>query len=143
MTAGDEALAAALAAEHATIFGYGVAGARLAGQHLTAVREAEQVHRARRDTLLTRLIAASVQPPSAEPAYALPFPVTDAAGALRLAVHLEERTAAGGGTRSGPPTGSSASWRWMRCSTRPCGPPGGGSRPGCLRRPCRCRSRVT
>ncbi|MFS8478818.1 MAG: ferritin-like domain-containing protein [Micromonosporaceae bacterium] len=94
MTAGDEALAAALAAEHATIFGYGVAGARLAGQHLTAVREAEQVHRARRDTLLTRLIAASVQPPSAEPAYALPFPVTDAAGALRLAVPLEERTAA-------------------------------------------------
>jgi rubrerythrin len=94
MTAGDEALAAALAAEHAAIYGYGVAGARLSGQQLAAVREAEQVHRARRDALFTRLTAASVTPPPAEPAYALPFPVTDAAGALRLAVHLEERTAA-------------------------------------------------
>lgn len=90
----DSRLAAALAAEHAAIFGYGVAGARLDGAALDAARAAEAVHRVRRDALLTRLVSAGATAPPAEPAYALPFPVTDAGSALRLAVHLEERTAA-------------------------------------------------
>ena len=82
----------ALAAEHAAIFGYGIAGARLDGPLLEAARQAETAHRARRDALLA--LGAGGTPPPAEAAYALPFPVTDAPSALRLAVHLEERSAA-------------------------------------------------
>ena len=96
MSAGeaDARLSVALAAEHAAIFGYGVAGARLDGAVQEAARQAEAAHRARRDELLARLSATGATPPPPEPAYALPFPVPDAASALRLAVYLEERTAA-------------------------------------------------
>lgn len=94
MTEADNRLAAALAAEHAAIFGYGVAGARLDGALQEAARQAEAAHRTRRDELLARLAATGASPPPPEPAYALPFPVPDPAGALRLAVHLEERTGA-------------------------------------------------
>lgn len=87
------ALEDALAAEHAAIYGYGVAGALLDGAPLEAARAAEAVHRGRRDALLAVLSSASAVPP-AQPAYALPFPVTDPPSALRLAVHLEERAAA-------------------------------------------------
>jgi len=86
-------LGTALVAEHAAIFGYGVAGAQLTGAPQDAARAAEAAHRARRDALLVLLAAASSSAPPAAPAYALPFPVTDPAAALRLAVHLEERTA--------------------------------------------------
>jgi hypothetical protein len=41
---------------------------------------------------LLLLLAGAAAP--AEPAYALPFPVTDAASALRLAVEIEARSAA-------------------------------------------------
>ena len=90
MIASNEALALALAAEHAAIFGYGVVGARLDRAGQTAARQAESAHRDRRDALLVRLVAASASPPPAAPAYALPFPVSDRDSALRLAVHLEE-----------------------------------------------------
>jgi hypothetical protein len=89
-----ERLNAALAAEHAAIYGYGVAGARLEGNAWTAARAAEAAHRARRDALVARLASTGATPPPAEAAYALPFPVSDAKSALRLTVHLEERTAA-------------------------------------------------
>lgn len=91
---GDERLADALRAEHAAIFGYGPAGARLDGPALELVKASEAAHRARRDALVLRLTARSAPVPAAEPAYALPFPVTDRAAALRLAVALEERAAA-------------------------------------------------
>ena len=58
-----------------------------------AARTAEAAHRDRRDALITRL-AATATPPPAEPAYATPFPVTDRASALRLAVAVEDATAA-------------------------------------------------
>lgn len=83
-------LADALAGEHAAIYGYGVLGAHLTGPALDLARQAEAAHRTRRDWLVTRLASAS--PPAADPAYALPFPVTDQASALRLAVGIEERT---------------------------------------------------
>lgn len=94
MTESDARLAMALAAEHAAVFGYGVAGARLDGAVEEAARQAEAAHRTRRDVLQARLIATGATPPPPAPAYTLPFPVTDATTALRLAVHLEERTAA-------------------------------------------------
>jgi uncharacterized protein DUF4439 len=94
MSAATDALSAALAAEHAAIFGYGVLGVRLTGAVLTQAQQAEAEHRARRDKLVVRLTKAGVAPPAAQPAYALPFPVVDLASGQKLAVQLEERTAA-------------------------------------------------
>jgi len=90
----SKALAAVLAAEHAAIFAYGRIGVRLKGAAVRAARAAESAHRAHRDDLVVLLAAGAASPPPAEPAYALPFPVTDAASALRLAIHVEERAAA-------------------------------------------------
>jgi hypothetical protein len=91
---GDQALAAALAGEYAAIFGYGVLGPQLTGAALVQARQAEGAHRNRRDALLETLTSAGATPPPADPAYQLPFPVIDAASAIRLALTLEERTAA-------------------------------------------------
>jgi ferritin-like protein len=88
-----EALSAALAAEHAAIYGYGVAGAYLAGEARNLARQAEQEHRDRRDAVALRIEAAGGQLVAAAPAYSLPVEVTDAASAMRLAVALEEGTA--------------------------------------------------
>jgi hypothetical protein len=85
----------ALQAEYAAVFGYGVVGAHLDGRLLAATHKAEEAHRLRRDALLDRLSSGNGSgPPPAEPAYALPFAVTDRNGALKLAIHLEEGTAA-------------------------------------------------
>jgi hypothetical protein len=92
MTAPSDPYAAALAAEHMAIFAYGVVGGRLDNADKEAARVAESAHRDRRDALISRL-AATATPPPAEPAYATPFPVTDRASALRLAVAVEESTA--------------------------------------------------
>ncbi|MEU4568511.1 ferritin-like domain-containing protein [Micromonospora sp. NPDC023956] len=93
MTAG-EALGAALTAEYAAIFAYGPIGVRLTGAARRAAREAEAAHRRRRDDLVLRLSTGSGAVPADRAGYALPYPVTDAASALRLAVEVEERTAA-------------------------------------------------
>jgi hypothetical protein len=87
-------LQAALAAEHAAIFGYGALGPYLTGPARTAATDAEAAHRARRDAAAGLVLAAKAQPVTAERAYALPFPVTGRPDALKLAVQLEERTAA-------------------------------------------------
>ena len=88
-----EAFTAALSAEHAAIYGYGLVGARLAGPDQAAARDAEAAHRNRRDLIAGLMVAADASPPPAEPAYAVPFPVTDRASALRLAASLEDGTA--------------------------------------------------
>jgi Domain of unknown function (DUF4439) len=85
-------LSAALVAEHAAIYGYGVVGAHLGSTDQDAARQAESAHRSRRDALIIRLTAAKQDAPPAAPAYQMPFPVTDRASAVRLAVVLEERT---------------------------------------------------
>ncbi|MGW0433908.1 ferritin-like domain-containing protein [Micromonospora sp. NPDC003197] len=90
----NEQLAAALAAEHAAIFAYGPIGVRLSGAARREARAAETAHRNRRDALVTLLTRDGSTPPAPEPAYTLPFPVTDRASALRLAITVEERTAA-------------------------------------------------
>ena len=84
-----EALSAALSAEHAAVYGYGVVGAHLDPATRPAAADAENVHRNRRDALILRLTNEKANPPAAAAAYALPFPVTDRASALRLAVALE------------------------------------------------------
>ncbi|MEN3608217.1 ferritin-like domain-containing protein [Plantactinospora sp. ZYX-F-223] len=90
----SEALAAALAAEHAAIYAYGLIGVRLKGGAAEQARSAEAAHRSRRDELVLLLTERGGPVPAAEPAYAPPFAVTDEASALRLAVEVEERTAA-------------------------------------------------
>jgi hypothetical protein len=94
MTTPDTALGTALAAEHAAVYAYGVLGARLPAGARTEAAAAETAHRSRRDVLLRRLAGSGATPAPAAPAYTLPFPVTNAATALRLAVLVEERTAA-------------------------------------------------
>lgn len=90
-----DALAAALAAEHAAIFAYGPIGAQLADSDGEAdARAADAAHRSRRDALVTLLASRGASPPPGAPVYALPYPVTDRATALRLALEIEERTGA-------------------------------------------------
>ncbi|MEV8512936.1 ferritin-like domain-containing protein [Dactylosporangium sp. NPDC051484] len=94
MTPADERLVAALQAEHAAIYGYGVLGPRLDGAALTQAHNADNAHRARRDALIVRLSSAGVTPPPTAASYQLPFAVADRADALKLAALLEDRTAA-------------------------------------------------
>jgi ferritin-like protein len=99
-----EALGAALAAEHAAVYGYGVAGAYLNGDARDLAREAESAHRDRRDAVALRIEAAGGELVAAAPAYALPVEVTDAASAMRLAVALEEAAAGAWREALGPTT---------------------------------------
>lgn len=88
-----DAARAALAAEHATVYGYGVVGARVAGDRTEEAREAYHAHRARRDTLRRRVRQLGGAPEPAAAAYALPFAVPDGVAAARLAAELEDRLA--------------------------------------------------
>jgi hypothetical protein len=92
-------LAAVLAAEYAAVYGYGVAGAALVRTQAPPVavglaRSGLDAHRTERDRLLVALARSGAAVPPAEPAYAVPFPLSDAAAALRLLALLEERLAA-------------------------------------------------
>ncbi|MFJ7421125.1 ferritin-like domain-containing protein [Streptomyces uncialis] len=87
------ALHAALAAEHAAVYGYGVVGGKVGDGGDAQVRAAYDAHRARRDELARAVRDLGGTPRPAAAAYALPFPVADRAGARRLAAHLEDRVA--------------------------------------------------
>ncbi|WP_156727145.1 ferritin-like domain-containing protein [Streptomyces apocyni] len=92
-----EALAAAyqaaLRAEHAAVYGYGVVGGRIGKDRKAEARAAYDAHRARRDTLQRTVRGLGEEPEPAAAGYALPFPVPDAAAAVRLATELEDRVA--------------------------------------------------
>lgn len=81
------ALQPVLAAEHAAVYAYGVIGGVLQSSQSYAAYAA---HRGRRDQLMAMIGDDAV---AAQPAYALPFEVTGAARAERLAVRVEERCA--------------------------------------------------
>ncbi|GGV37716.1 hypothetical protein GCM10010495_63680 [Kitasatospora herbaricolor] len=86
------ALQSALAAEHAAVYGYGVVGAKLPDEaQRTDARAAYATHEARRDTWRRLLAGAGATPGAAAAGYQLPFAVADAAGATRLAAHIEAR----------------------------------------------------
>jgi Domain of unknown function (DUF4439) len=104
-----EALAAALQAEHAAVYGYGVVGAHLDAAGKTSAADAENVHRNRRDALILRITQEKGNPPAAAAAYALPFPVVDRAGALKLAVALEAGAAVAWRSALGGTTGDDRS----------------------------------
>ncbi|HEX6755089.1 MAG TPA: ferritin-like domain-containing protein [Mycobacteriales bacterium] len=98
-----DGLQAALAAEHAVVWGYGVVGGKVPAALLPAVREADAAHRTRRDALVALVRRYGGDPVPTEAAYALPFAVTEQRSALRLAVHLEE--------------GAAAAWRYAVVAT--------------------------
>ena len=84
------ALQGALAAEHAAVYGYGVVGAMLTGSRQAAARADWIAHQVARDTLEAMLTKLGATPVAASPAYQLPFAVTGAASAARLAAALED-----------------------------------------------------
>jgi len=86
----NEQVAAALAAEEAAIYAYGIIGVELPeGAQVTEARAAEQAHRDRRDYLVGKMD----QPRTSPAGYRMPFPVTDRGTALKLAIHVEDGVA--------------------------------------------------
>lgn len=90
MTTQVAGLQAALAAEHAAVYGYGIVGAMLTRAALAQARADWLAHHVARDTLEAMLTELGAVPVAAGPAYRLPFAVTGAASAKRLAAALEE-----------------------------------------------------
>ena len=88
-----DALQAALAAEQAIVYGYGVVGGQIGAGREAGARQAYDAHRSRRDVLIRTAVDLGAAPVAADAGYALPFAVVDPAGALRLAAYLEERVA--------------------------------------------------
>ena len=88
-----EALQAALAGEHACVFGYGVVGAAVDADREPAARDAYDGHRLRRDEITDLLRRRGEEPVAALAGSALPFPVTGPAEAGELAALLEARLA--------------------------------------------------
>jgi len=84
------AMQAALAAEHAAVYGYGVTGAMLTGSGKSRAYADWRAHEIARDTLAAMIVKLGATPVAASAAYTLPFTVTGASSARRLAVVLEE-----------------------------------------------------
>ncbi len=91
-TPSDKALSAALADEHAVIYGYGVVSARCAPEVNTLVSSALNQHRERRDQAISMLTGRSVTAPPAAAGYQLPMPVNTPVEAMRLAARMENDT---------------------------------------------------
>ncbi|MBV9855325.1 MAG: ferritin-like domain-containing protein [Streptosporangiaceae bacterium] len=84
------ALQAALAAEHAAIYGYGVAGAQLTAAARAAALRDWTLHQNARDTLTAMIASLGATPVAASAAYELPFAVHDARSARALAADMED-----------------------------------------------------
>ena len=84
------ALQAALAAENAAIFGYGVAGAHLKGSSLAAAEQDWTRHNEARDTLVAMIRRLGATPTATQAFYQIPFRVHDASSAMALAAYLED-----------------------------------------------------
>lgn len=89
-----DALQAALAGEHAALYGVGVAGGKLNGARFQEATDTFARHRDNRDHLSALLVAAGKTPVAAEPAYDLPLAVNTAATASALILIIERRIAA-------------------------------------------------
>jgi len=84
-----DALQAALAAEHAALWSYGLAIAFLGPQERAQARDDAAAHRTLRAAVETTLSDIGARAVSAQPSYATPQPVVDAASAAALAVVAE------------------------------------------------------
>jgi Domain of unknown function (DUF4439) len=85
------ALRAALAAEQAAIYGYGVVGSHLAGTARALATTYWTAHQVAADQLAALLQGRGATPGPAAVAYQLPHAVSTAAQALRLAAVLEDQ----------------------------------------------------
>jgi Domain of unknown function (DUF4439) len=85
-----QGLQAALAAEHAALYGYGVAGAMLSGTEQATALSDWKSHQEARDTLQAMIVKLGATPVAASAAYKLPFTVHDARSARLLAATLED-----------------------------------------------------
>jgi hypothetical protein len=90
MTSAVSALQAALAAENAAIYGYGVAGAYLSGSAESAATSDWHAHLVARDTLQSMITRLGATPVAAEYGYELPFTVDDGSSAAKLAAYVED-----------------------------------------------------
>jgi hypothetical protein len=90
----NDALQKALAAAHAAVWGYGVAGAALGAEGRAPAAAAEAAHRDVRDSVTALLEERDADPVGAEGGYTLPFPVISAVDAAALGVVLEDGVAA-------------------------------------------------
>jgi hypothetical protein len=90
VSAAVTALQAALAAENAAIFGYGVAGAHLTGSTQATAGQDWTGHNQARDTLTAMISGRGAVPAAAQASYRLPFRVHDTASAMALAAYLED-----------------------------------------------------
>lgn len=88
------ALQAALAAEEAAVYGYGVAGAHMSGGGYARAYADTVAHQRARDALVQMIIALGGQPRASAVAYQLPQAVRSAADARSLAASLELQVAA-------------------------------------------------
>ena len=88
----DNALSAALATEHAVIYGYGIVSAHSPPDVNKLVAYAMNQHRERRDQVIVMLAGRSVSAPVAATGYQLPMPVNNASDAAHLAVRMEKDT---------------------------------------------------
>jgi Domain of unknown function (DUF4439) len=86
----DTALCAALATEHAVIYGYGIVSAHCQPDVNSLVSFGLNQHRQRRDQVITMLAGRSVSAPVAAAGYQLPMPVNNPTDANRLAVRMEK-----------------------------------------------------
>ncbi|MGW5049997.1 ferritin-like domain-containing protein [Actinokineospora sp. NPDC004072] len=83
------AVQAALGAEHAALWVYGLVSAFLPAAYDKALADGVADHRDRRDAVAELLVAAGVTPAAAEPAYVPPEPVKDEKSAAKLVATAE------------------------------------------------------
>ncbi|MGF7123424.1 ferritin-like domain-containing protein [Rhodococcus sp. TAF43] len=89
----QQALIDALQAEYAAVFAYGLVAAFSNPTRSDLVSANTAAHRARRDATIDALTAADVEAPQPQPAYSVPFPVSDPTSAAQLAAQVEADTA--------------------------------------------------
>ncbi|MFG1929705.1 ferritin-like domain-containing protein [Mycobacterium sp. NPDC048908] len=88
--AADGALFDAIAAEHATIYGYGLVSAHSTPDVNDLVSAAMAEHRDRREAAIALLEARSIDPPLPAAGYQLPTKVGNPTAAANLAVRMEQ-----------------------------------------------------
>lgn len=89
-SAEEKALADAIAAEHATIYGYGFVSAHSTTDLNDFVSDCLAEHRARREAAIAMLSSRSVTAPVAAVGYQLPRAVNNVMDAAALAVQMED-----------------------------------------------------
>lgn len=90
----DAALCDALATEYGAVYGYGLVSAYSLPEFNDLVVTTIRQHRDRRDRTIAILTGRSVQVPLPAAGYQVPIPLTTSNDALRLAVRMENDTAA-------------------------------------------------